>query len=247
MITQTTATHWNELTDGYDPIMSSDPAYRSLLTKIVDRVPVGTGSILDLGCGTGALTKLCCIVHPDARIVGLDPATKMLEEARNRVNKPRVSFEEGSAADLGMFRSASFDTVVSNFALHHLSHEDKRVCAREVYRVLRPGGVFVYGDQHCTVMGDVDDPERVLRTLELLTDKARYYFLHAGMERMLLQLRLLPRFISQDGEIMATPEFWIEAVQSAGFEGIDVDIIEPGELMNRVIFARRPNGADSWL
>jgi SAM-dependent methyltransferase len=130
--------------------------------------------------------------------------------------------------------------VISNFALHHLSHDDKKVCAQEVWRVLKPGGVFVYGDQHANVMGEVDDPERVLHTLELLTNKARYYFLHAGMERMLLQLRLLPRFINQDGEILATPKFWLDAIEAAGFVDLNLEVIEPAELMNRVISARRP-------
>jgi hypothetical protein len=109
-----------------------------------------------------------------------------------------------------------------------------------VLRVLRPGGVFINGDQHCGVMGDVEDPERVLHTLELLTRKARYYFLNAGMKRMMLQLQLLPRFISQDGEILATPEFWTDALRDSGFEEVTVDVIEPEELMNRVIWGRRP-------
>jgi ubiquinone/menaquinone biosynthesis C-methylase UbiE len=240
MITQVVTTHWNEFADGYDPIMSSDPAYRNLLSRIVETIPTGAKRVLDLGCGTGALTKLCHLVHPESRVVGLDPAAKMLDEARIRVNRSGVSFEEGSAANLRMFPAGSFDAVISNFALHHLSHDDKKVCAQEVWRVLRPGGVFVYGDQHANVMGEVDDPERVLHTLELLTNKARYYFLHAGMERMLLQLRLLPRFINQDGEILATPKFWLDAIEAAGFVDLNLEVIEPAELMNRVISARRP-------
>ncbi|HEV7522470.1 MAG TPA: class I SAM-dependent methyltransferase [Candidatus Angelobacter sp.] len=238
--TSLVTTHWNEFASGYDPIMSSDPAYRDLLTRIVERIPENAQNILDLGCGTGALTKLCHLVHPQARIVGLDPALKMLEEARIRIQTSKVSFQEGSAADLSMFPSHSFDAVVSNFALHHLSHDDKKVCAREVFRVLRPGGWFIYGDQHCSVMGEVDDPERVLHTLDLLTNKARHYFLNAGMERMLLQLRLLPRFINQDGEILATPEFWVEAFQAAAFAEIETDVIRPAELMNRVISGQHP-------
>jgi ubiquinone/menaquinone biosynthesis C-methylase UbiE len=240
MITEVVTTHWNDFADGYDPIMSSDPAYRKLLSRIVETIPTTAKRILDLGCGTGALTKLCHLVHPDARVIGLDPATKMLEEARIRVNRPGVSFEEGSAANLRSFPAGSFDAVISNFALHHLSHDDKRVCTHEVWRVLKPGGVFVYGDQHANTMGEVSDPERVLDTLELLTNKARYYFLHAGMERMLLQLRLLPRFINQDGEILATPEFWLAALEAAGFVDLNLEVIEPAELMNRVISARRP-------
>lgn len=234
------SSHWNELVDGYDPIMSSDPAYRDLLTQIVTRIPIGTRDILDLGCGTGALTGLCHRMHSQARIVGLDPAEQMLSAAGNRIQSPNVTFVSGSAANLSAFPDRSFDAVVSNFALHHLSHDDKKICAQEVLRVLRPDGCFLYGDQHCNRMGSIDDPARVLDTLELLTHKARHYFLNAGMERMLLQLRLLPRFINQDGEILATPEYWIEALQKAGFKHIETVIIEPASLMNRVLCASRP-------
>ena len=46
---------------------------------------------------------------------------------------------------------------------------------------------------------------------------------------MLLQLRLLPRFINQDGEILATPEFWLEAIEDAGFVDLNLEIIPPAE------------------
>ncbi|MBR0865888.1 class I SAM-dependent methyltransferase [Bradyrhizobium diazoefficiens] len=234
-----TATHWDELTEAYDPVMSSDPAYRSLLKAIVGRLQ-SPRRILDLGCGTGALTQLCHRFFPEASIVGLDPALKMLEQARSRITDRNITFVEGTAANLAAFPSGSFDAVVSNFALHHLSHDNKKVCAREVMRVLQPGGIFVNGDQHCAVMGDVNDPQRILETLDLLTNKARYYFLNAGINRMLLQLQLLPRFISQDGEILATPEFWVAALDSAGFTQVEIDVIEPAALMNRVISGVRP-------
>ena len=120
----------NEFADGYDPIMSSDPAYRNLLSRIVETIPTGAKRVLNLGCGTGALTKLCHLVHTEARVIGLDPAAKMLDEHVIRANRPGVSFEEGSAANLGMFPAGSFDAVISNFALHDLSHDDKKaLCA----------------------------------------------------------------------------------------------------------------------
>lgn len=235
------AMHWNELSKGYDSVMSSDPSYRKLLMQIIELIPPRATTVLDLGCGTGALSFICSRSFPDAHIIGIDPAPKMIEKAEAlNSGSHRIHFEEGNAAELEHFKSNSFDAVISNFALHHLEHSDKKICARQVYRVLKPGGRFIFGDQHCRVMGEVSDPERVLHTLELLTYKARYYFLNAGMARMLLQLELLPRFIKQDGEILATPEFWVECLEAAGFQNAGVHVIAPEQLMNRVIWGTKP-------
>jgi|ERR1700722_18850416 len=236
----TAATHWNDLVADYDPVISSDPMYRQLLSEVIRLVPPESTNILDLGCGTGTLTSLCSRAFTKATVVGIDPAPNMIDQARrkNRCSSS-VIFEEGTAADLNQFRAESFDAVVSNFALHHLKHAEKKKCAAESFRVLRPGGRFINADQHCQVMGEIDDPARVLHIVELLTAKAKFYFQNAGLPRMLLQLELLPRFIKEDGEILATPQFWREALIEAQFQNVEIEIIEPAELMNRVIWGQK--------
>ena len=108
-----TTTHWNDLTERYDSVMSSDPAYRRLLSAIMRLLPPGCRSILDLGCGSGAVTYLCHRLLPDAEIVGLDPAPKMIEQARSRLGRaPNVSFVEGTASDLSDFATGRFDAYV---------------------------------------------------------------------------------------------------------------------------------------
>jgi len=239
-------THWNELVKQYDPVMSSDPAYRRMLEGIVELVPPSANRILDLGCGTGALTLLCHRAFPEAEIIGLDPAPKMIEQAK--MNCPAVdglSFRLGTAKDLSGFAEGSFDAVISNFALHHLTHDEKKGCAQETHRIVRRGGRFVFGDQHCQVMGEVSDPARVLHILDLLTAKAKYYLSTASFDRMMLQLELLPRFIKEDGEILATPEFWSEALSASGFKQVCIEIVEPRELMNRIIWGERPGKSQS--
>lgn len=234
-------THWNDIVDGYDPVMSSDASYRSLLATAVSRVPADAEAILDLGCGTGALTALCRRAFPRASVVGLDPAPNMVAQARAKfADDPGLTFVEGSADDLAAFPAASFDAVVSNFALHHLDQPGKAVCAGEVFRVLRPGGRFVIADQFCRVMGGTHDQDRILDVLDLLTAKARYYLVHAGYERMLLQLDLLPRFVREDGEILCTPRYWLDVLAAAGFVGGTELVVEPAAIMNRVVVADVP-------
>lgn len=231
-------THWNDLVDGYDAAFRNDDSQSRLLAAILAEVPTDAAHILDLGCGTGALTLLCERTFPKAAVVGLDAAPRMVDMARsNASGSQRVYFTEGTAASLEQFAPHSFDAIVSNFALHHLTNEEKRYCAREVFRLLPSGGRLAFGDQHAAHMGTLDDRQRIHHLIDLLTSKAHYYLDHAGLARMMLQLELLPKFIKEDGEIMVTPEFWTEALLAAGFQNVAVRVVEPAWLLHRVIVA----------
>jgi ubiquinone/menaquinone biosynthesis C-methylase UbiE len=151
--------HWSSLVEGYDPVMSSNSVYLKLLSGVTALLPAYTMCILDLGCETGALSFLCSCHFPNAEVAGLDPAPKAVAEAeRRRRTDPRISFMQGNAASLSVFSADSFDAMVSNFAVHHLTHPDKQACAEEVFRVFKPGGRVINSDQHCKVMEETSDP-----------------------------------------------------------------------------------------
>jgi ubiquinone/menaquinone biosynthesis C-methylase UbiE len=97
--------------------------------------------VLDIGCGTAALTILIKQRHPDADVVGLDPDPKALDIARRKTARAGVSiqFVEGFGNRLG-FADASFDRVFSSLMLHHLDADAKHATLREVRRVLTPAG-----------------------------------------------------------------------------------------------------------
>lgn len=232
-----TQTHWQGLAHDYDNVMGRDPAMAAMYRAIIAELPASAQTIIDLGTGTGALLRLARWRCPDALLVGLDPAPAMLEQASQKLQGDRaVALTQGSASQLD-FPDDHFDAVISNFALHHLSHPDKRECAREIYRVLRPGGRLIYGDQHCRRMGDPGDRDWVEDMFDLFTLKARHYLRTASLDRMLLQIRLIPAFLLADGEIPATVEFWHECLADAGFADIRTITVEPAQLYNRVIVA----------
>lgn len=92
--------------------------------------------VLDVACGTGALTLAAAdAVGPAGSVVGLDVNPEMLAVARR---KPvQIEWIEGKAEALPL-PDNSFDAVVSQFAF--MFFENKPAALREMMRVLRPGG-----------------------------------------------------------------------------------------------------------
>jgi ubiquinone/menaquinone biosynthesis C-methylase UbiE len=231
-------THWNDHAIDYDKVLNTDRSNVDLLATAVGLLPPDAKDLLDVGSGTGRLTAMCRAALPHTRIVGVDPAPSMVEQATVKFAADRhSSFTAGVVEDLSEFADDSFDVVISSFALHHLELDTYKLAAAELFRVLRPGGRFINADQFCRVMGPAGSPDRAKDVLDLLTAKAKHYLENASFERMLLQVDLLPRFMREDGEILTTPEFWTDALDEAGFTRTDIIATPPVELYNRVIVA----------
>jgi ubiquinone/menaquinone biosynthesis C-methylase UbiE len=231
-------THWNDHAIDYDKVLNTDRSNVDLLATAVGQLPADTADLLDIGSGTGRLTAMCRAALPHTRIVGVDPAPSMVEQATEKFAADRhTTFTGGVVEDLSEFADGSFDVVISSFALHHLELDTYKLAAAELFRVLRPGGKFINADQFCRVMGPAGSRERAQDVLDLLTAKAKHYLENASFERMLLQVDLLPRFMREDGEILTTPEFWTTALDEAGFTRTEIIATPPVELYNRVIVA----------
>lgn len=97
--------------------------------------------VLDLGCGTGLLTRMVKQFAPEAHVTGLDGDEEVLKIARDKSRGVDIQWDHALAFDMP-YPDNSFDVVVSSFVTHHLTSEDKVRAFQEVRRVLQPGGGF---------------------------------------------------------------------------------------------------------
>ncbi len=97
--------------------------------------PAAGEKILDLGCGTGHLTKL--IADSGADVIGIDNSEEMIEQAQK--NYPSIQFEKMNATDFSF--NNKFDAVFTNAVLHWIPEKEKVINC--VSNSLRDGGRFV--------------------------------------------------------------------------------------------------------
>lgn len=105
--------------------------------------------VLDIGCGTGALTLRAA--RRDARIRGIDINPRMLEIAQRRAEELHlehcIELVEMGVAELGGEESESYDAVMSALCFSELTEDEVSYTLREIQRLLRAGGLLLVADE----------------------------------------------------------------------------------------------------
>jgi ubiquinone/menaquinone biosynthesis C-methylase UbiE len=117
---------------------------RFLSRWILDGVEVGPfARVLDLACGTGAMSRRLRARFPDALLTGSDislPQLRAAKEEQHRLRDP-IPLVQCTAAVLP-FADATFDSVHASWFLEHVSRNDVVPILRETRRVLRKSGTL---------------------------------------------------------------------------------------------------------
>jgi ubiquinone/menaquinone biosynthesis C-methylase UbiE len=114
--------------------------------------------VLEVGCGTGVLTRALACWPNVAAVVGIDPAASLIQEARRLASKhANVTFQEGDGRSLP-FDNDAFDAVIFDSTLSHVPGPERALL--EAHRVLRPAGwLAVFDGDYATTtvaLGDHD-------------------------------------------------------------------------------------------
>lgn len=98
-------------------------------------------TILDLGCGTGLLTRELAV--DDRQVIGVDPAAAMLAFARRQPGAHRVQWVEGDSRALGT-PEADLVVMTGNVAQVFLDEIEWATALHAIYTALRPGGHLAF-------------------------------------------------------------------------------------------------------
>lgn len=116
--------------------------------------------LLDLACGNGHFLRQVLAAYPRIPAVGLDLSPAYCEEARARLaDWPQVEIING-AVEQAPFEAESIDAATCVYLFHELPPRVRRDAAREIARILKPGGVFVLADSIQT--NDTPDLDQML-------------------------------------------------------------------------------------
>jgi tRNA (cmo5U34)-methyltransferase len=138
------------------------PRYDEMLSALMSCVgEEGRGlRVIDIGCGTGAVSELLLRSHPDVELTCLDMTESMMDLAKRRLEGLDVRFALADIYDFEFDRP--YDLVVSSLALHHVVSElDKKTIYRKILDALVPGGSFFNAD---IVLGSDDNIQQVYMT-----------------------------------------------------------------------------------
>lgn len=111
--------------------------------RVLDGLDLAGKRVLDIGCGSGGITLHLVERHGAAHATGFDVEAPVIAAARRRADRKglggRVDFVQAPPGALP-FGDGAFDLVFSKDALLHVA--DKDAIFRDIFRVLKPGGIF---------------------------------------------------------------------------------------------------------
>jgi SAM-dependent methyltransferase len=120
------------------------PLDQGLLQGFIDLV--GAGTLADVGCGPGHVTRL---IARHADVIGIDLSIRMIQIARERA--PTLAFAVGSMLQLPV-ANGTLSGAIALYSIIHLSADERAISFHEFARVVRPGGWLL-------VAFHIDSPE----------------------------------------------------------------------------------------
>ena len=136
------------LTPFYDLLFKAFIPETDFKNALIERADIiNKANILDIGCGTGTLSIMIKRKFPDAIVNGIDGDERILRIANKKAKRRGVTinFIQGLSFRLP-YENSAFNQVFCTMMFHHLTTENKLKTLKEVYRILKPIGEFLFAD-----------------------------------------------------------------------------------------------------
>jgi ubiquinone/menaquinone biosynthesis C-methylase UbiE len=221
---------WRERVGSWDDQVGSSDAFSKVRDALLGLAqPRVEDEAVDLGAGTGFVT--IPLAERVKFVVAVDLVGEMLEVARLEAQRRGLNNVTTVTEDLSRvsFGSASVDLVVSCYALHHLTDEDKIAVVERARCWLRPSGRLVIADMMFGRGASAQDRQIILDKVRRLARKGP-----GGMWRI---VKNAVRFgLRRGSDLPVPPDFWTKALSNAGFVDVTYTSVvsEAGIVSGRV-------------
>lgn len=207
----------------YDKTLGKIGFHSDLLSMVVKHTAIKKNdNVLDIGCGTGLLS-LKLLQKADCGITGIDNSKEMMAVFQDKIQRlkltSKITCKMMDANELN-FEKETFDKVVSSVTLHHLKNKTKLI--KKVYKILKPGGIFVIGEIDMDTSGKHNDVNRLKRILKVLEQEWICAMKNVGKEAFIRMYDNAKKHIFNDGEYCISLKQWADHCRKAGFDSVIV-------------------------
>jgi tRNA (cmo5U34)-methyltransferase len=206
--------HFEEEAKEFDnTILNLIPRYKDMIICMVSVIPFDNSEefkLLDLGSGTGNITKAVKEKYPHSKISCIDIAENMIQMAQIKLEDyTDIEYYTGDFSEFNF--EEKYDVIVSSLALHHIkTDEDKKSFYSKIYSALKEGGVFLNSD---VVLGSNEKLNQIYR-------KKWIDFMLLNLPEEEVREKWLPKQIEED--FPAPLNKHLEWLKEMGFRSIDV-------------------------
>ena len=190
--------------------------YTAVNQRLLDLISLSKGAtVVDLGCGTGTITKLLLTMGKRLTVIAVDPSPRMLEEAKRNLGEAArgVIFIRARAEELSKHLPEKADALVFCNAIHMV--HDKAVVIKEISKVLQAHGQFAFNTAFFD--GAMPPPSlafyRKLMLKTVRTLKSRYDVKHHKAERT-------------EARRLLTPQEYGDLISAHGFRVRSQEVVE---------------------
>jgi len=192
--------------------------------------------VLEIGGGTGITSLAILTAREDCHVLAIDNEPDMLDQARQNLRQwaeqGRLTFlQQDALTALQQQKTAGIGIVASAYTLHNFHHDYRGEVLREIFRVLKPGGLFVNGDRYA-----LDDI--VAHTRLIQQEVSGYFAVLTKMQRLDLLERWIVHLFSDESENHVMRESQaLRQLQQTGF--VDIKLTDRQQV-NALLTASKP-------